>query len=331
MKLLVVLLAVVVLGVIAGPCDIYKSDGHDCVAAHSTVRALYDTYVGPLYQVQRVDNGQTTDIGVKSGIADAAEQDSFCAGTDCVILQIYDQSPMKNDLAVAPGGSAWPHPDNPANATRTTVEVGGRTVYGIYIEGREGYRRDNTTGVATGDDPETMYMIANGRHYNDKCCFDYGNAETSNIDSGDAKMEAVYWGNATHWGHGGGNGPWVLADLENGLWPGNERVNDDLPSIDVDFVFAMVKGRSGGFAIKAGDAQGGGKGLQTLYDGDRSDGYNPMKKKGAIILGIGGDNSNRGSRGTFYEGIMTAGYSSDAADAKVYDDVVAVGYANAME
>ncbi len=36
-------------------------------------------------------------------------------------------------------------------------------------------------------------------------------------------------------------------------------------------------------------------------------GYNPMHKQGAIILGIGGDNS-KGSAGTFYEGVMTSGY-----------------------
>ena len=34
-----------------------------------------------------------------------------------------------------------------------------------------------------------------------------------------------------------------------------------------------------------------------------------MHKEGAIILGIGGDNS-KGSAGTFYEGVMTSGYPS---------------------
>ena len=239
---------------------------------------------------------------------------------------------MGNHLDVAPAGSAYPFHLNPANATRAIVEVGGEDVYGLYIQGREGYRNDHTSGVARDDDPETMYMIANGRHYNNQCCFDYGNAETSGIDSGDARMEAVYFGNATRWGHGGGSGPWVMADLENGLFPGDEKIEPNFPSMDVDFIFAMVKGRSGGFAIKAGDAQGvGGKGLQTLYDGDRPQGYNPMKKKGAIILGTGGDNSSIGNRGTFYEGVMTSGYSSDYADDKVYQDVIAAGYANARE
>lgn len=69
---------------------------------------------------------------------------------------------------------------------------------------------------------------------------DYGNAELDNRDDGKATMEvrgpgdselallpihtracclqAVYFGNATQWGHGSGAGPWVMADLEQGLW-----------------------------------------------------------------------------------------------------------------
>jgi|EP01047_Picozoa_sp_COSAG01_P051389 hypothetical protein len=34
-----------------------------------------------------------------------------------------------------------------------------------------GYRNDNTSGVAKGDQPETLYMVASGSHYNEGCCF----------------------------------------------------------------------------------------------------------------------------------------------------------------
>ena len=50
-----------------------------------------------------------------------------------------------------------------------------------------------------------------------------------------------------------------------------------------------------------------------------------MKKEGSIILGIGGDNSVS-AVGSFFEGVITAGYSSDAADEAVHADVVAAGY-----
>src|SRR5579862_8147839 len=86
-----------------GPCDIYAAAGDPCVAAHSTTRALYASYNGPLYQVLRQSDGKTLDIGVvqpvaspvpdAGGYANAAAQDSFCANTYCWISIIYDQSP----------------------------------------------------------------------------------------------------------------------------------------------------------------------------------------------------------------------------------------------
>src|SRR5512142_355336 len=95
-----------------GPCDIYAAAGDPCVAAHSTTRALYAAYHGPLYQVLRQSDGKTLDIGVvqpsaspvpdPGGYADAAAQDKFCAGTYCWISIIYDQSPKHNDLTQAP-------------------------------------------------------------------------------------------------------------------------------------------------------------------------------------------------------------------------------------
>ncbi|WP_175609271.1 arabinofuranosidase catalytic domain-containing protein, partial [Streptacidiphilus griseoplanus] len=65
----------------------------------------------------------------------------------------------------------------------------------------------------------------------------------------------------------------------------------------------------------------------TYYNGARPNvsGYNPMKKQGAIILGIGGDNSH-GSAGTFYEGVMTSGYPSDATENAVQSNITAAGY-----
>src|SRR2546423_10632688 len=73
-----------------GPCDIYATGGTPCVAAHSTTRALYGAYNGPLYQVRRSSDNATRDIGVASagGVANAAAQDSFCTGTTCLITVI---------------------------------------------------------------------------------------------------------------------------------------------------------------------------------------------------------------------------------------------------
>ena len=45
-------------------------------------------------------------------------------------------------------------------------------MYGAVFLGGEGYRNDATSGVAVGDEPQSMYMVVDGTHYNDLCCFD---------------------------------------------------------------------------------------------------------------------------------------------------------------
>jgi hypothetical protein len=311
-----------------GPCDIYAAGGTPCVAAHSTTRALYASYNGPLYQVRRASDNATRDIGVLSagGYADASAQDSFCSGTSCVITVIYDQSGRGNHLTQAPGGGAAGGPDNLANATAAPTMVGGHKAYGVFVAPGTGYRNDHTSGIATGDNPEGMYAVFDGTHYNGGCCFDYGNAETSNNDTGNGHMEAIYFGNIRVWGYGTGNGPWVMADLENGLFSGvNAGYNANDPTVNYRYLTAIVKGQPNHWSIRAGNAQSGG--LSTFYSGARPNvsGYNPMHKEGAIILGIGGDNS-KGSAGTFYEGVMTSGYPSDDTENAVQANITAAGY-----
>jgi hypothetical protein len=310
------------------PCDIYASGGTPCVAAHSTTRALYSSYNGSLYQVRRASDNATLNIGVLStgGYANAAAQDSFCSGTSCVITVIYDQSGRGNNLTQAPGGGAAGGPDNLANATAAPTTVGGHKAYGVFVAPGTGYRNDHTNGIATGDQAEGMYAVLDGTHYNGGCCFDYGNAETSNNDTGNGHMEAIYFGNIKVWGYGSGNGPWVMADLENGLFSGvNQHYNANDPTVNYRYLTAMVKGGANQWAIRGGNAQSGG--LSTYYSGVRPNvsGYNPMHKEGAIILGIGGDNS-KGAQGTFYEGVMTSGYPSDATENAVQSNIASVGY-----
>ncbi|NUR31499.1 MAG: alpha-L-arabinofuranosidase, partial [Catenulispora sp.] len=179
-----------------GPCDIYASGNTPCVAAHSTTRALYGAYSGNLYQVRRSSDNTTRDIGVDSagGYANAAAQDSFCAGTTCVITIIYDQSGRGNNLTQAPGGGAAGGPDNLAVATAAPAVLNGHKAYGVFVAPGTGYRNDHTNGIATGDQPEGEYAIFDGSHYNGGCCFDYGNAETNNNDDGNGTMEAIYFG-----------------------------------------------------------------------------------------------------------------------------------------
>jgi hypothetical protein len=308
------------------PCDIYGAAGTPCVAAHSTTRALFASYNGPLYQVRRASDNTTTNISPLSagGVANAAAQDSFCAGTSCVITEIFDQSGRGNNLTQAPGGGAAGGPDNLANATAAPTVLNGHKAYGVFVAPGTGYRDDRTSGIATGDAAEGEYAIFDGTHFNGGCCFDYGNAETNNNDNGAGHMEAIYFGNITVWGFGTGNGPWIMADMENGLFSGsNVHLNSGDPTINFRFTTAVIKGQPGNWAIRGGNAQSGG--LSTFWNGARPAGYNPMHKEGAIILGIGGDNS-KGAAGTFYEGVMTSGFPSDATENAVQANIVAAGY-----
>ena len=319
------------------PCDIYAEDGGPCVAAHSTIRRLSSSYSGALYQVRvggsnTGTGGTTAEIGVGSdGFADGAAQDTACGNSACTISIIYDQSGKKNDLKVAPPGGAKTTGDNEANAKSLPVTISGHNVYGEKNPVGVGYRNNAATGTATGDNPETIYMIVGGNYSNGGCCFDYGNAETNSRDNGEGTMEAVYFGTCTIWNKGGGSGPWIMGDLENGLWAGNKSPYEENTSVPTTwkYVTGLVKGDkastanpNGHWAIKVGNAQSGT--LTTPFDGPRpSSKYNPMRKEGAIILGTGGDNSN-GAQGTFFEGLMTAHYSSDAADDAVQANIVSV-------
>ena len=270
------------------------------------------------------------------GFADTSVQQSFCTGTTCTISVLYDQSPQGNDLKKAPSGATWlPNGGVESSATAGKISASGHTVYGIYVTGNSNvaYRNNSTKGIATGDQPEAMYMVVDGKRFSSVCCFDYGNAETNSKDDGNGTMEAVYWGTDTTWGgQGEGSGPWIAADLENGMFKGNKGgwqsqaiVTPSAMSIIASYATAMLKGPSGNqFELKAGNAQSGS--LVTEWNGSRpSPGYSPKSLQGAIILGTGGDGSNGGT-GTFFEGAMTAGNPTDAVDNAVQANIVAAGY-----
>jgi len=79
------------------------------------------------------------------------------------------------------------------------------------------------------------------------------------------------------------------------------------------------------YALKDGNAAAGG--LTTEYEGPLPDigGYTPMHQEGSVLLGTGGDDSD-GSDGSFFEGVITAGYPSTATDDAIQANIVAAGY-----
>ena len=328
-----------------GPCDVYARGGAPCVAAHSTTRALYAAYDGPLYQIMRQSDGKTLDIGVvkssagdPGGYADAAAQDAFCKDTYCWITVLYDQSGQGNHLYQAPrGGFSGPAMggyNNVPVADWAPVNVMGHKVYGIFIAPGMGLRLNDPKGTAVDDQAEGQYWVFSGQHYNDGCCFDYGNAETDSRDDGDGTMETTYFGNSRGWYYGEDDGPWIMTDQENNLVgcvnpDPNDKYCRGLDAVTWRFVTATADGEPHHWRSMGGNAQEGE--LKIYYDGGRiqnpRSSYDPMRKQGAILLGNGGDNSN-GSAGTFYEAAMTAAgtFPTEAVNQEIQANVVAARY-----
>jgi hypothetical protein len=345
------------------PCEVIAKDGGGakCVTAHSTVRVIVPGYAGPLYQLCKGSSkpgpgscqGTPLDIQAKDGIADVDAHDAFCASEDCTITKIYDQSGKGNDLEPAPRGGAKSTPGNPAKAKALPVVINGRKAYGLLLKAGMGYRAGcngctvkQGNGMAMGDASQTIYMVTSQKDLIDGCCFDYGNAETTCNDDGNGFIEAVYFGGGVVWGsgYGGKPGPWVMADLENGLYAGwqnkqDKNISTNMP-LKFDFVTAVLVGDTaeknngkGRFALYGADAQGKdatfGK-LACLYDGIRPEkpGYLPMQKQGSLVLNVSGDNSNGGG-GRFYEGATIVGpLVSKTTLSFLHAVVVAAKYAN---
>lgn len=375
-----------------GPCDILGAAGNPCFAAHSTIRALYAKYDGPLYTV-RNKHGKSAQIKPlkPGGFANAKEHEALCPREgDCVISHVIDQSGHGNTLGVRDDRQMVQKSGNLGklhklvDATKHKIFVGDNIpVYGMYFDPGYGYHCNKTKGVAKGNEPETMYAVMTGKRFGNSCCFDYGNSEADEKSDGAGTMEAIYFGNA-RWrpieepvvphrketpnsgyaepgctlapaspfqdpgenrsicdGTADSNnccGPWVGADLEFGMYYGGGNVstyNAQNKPLRHDFVSLMLKGRTDSFALKGGDATRGS--LSTMYDGPRpppippfprwpkGGKYQPMNKKGAIILATGGDQSNS-ARGNFYEGFMASGATTDATDEAVQANIASVKY-----
>jgi alpha-L-arabinofuranosidase B-like protein len=73
--------------------------------------------------------------------------------------------------------------DNLPVADMAPVTISGHKAYGVFIAPGMGLRNNDTTGIAVGDQPEGMYWVLDGRHFNDGCCFDYGNANCVSFES----------------------------------------------------------------------------------------------------------------------------------------------------
>ena len=146
------------------PADVAALVFARILAAHSTVRALYANYAGPLYTVIHNQSNKSMDINVSKpgGYADVAQHEGLCPKEgECIIARVIDQSGHGNHLAPRddrgvphrgkPG--QYGHYHNPVDASAHKIFVGGDNtqVYGMYFDPGMGYKNNLTTGIATGD------------------------------------------------------------------------------------------------------------------------------------------------------------------------------------
>jgi non-reducing end alpha-L-arabinofuranosidase len=335
-----------------GPCDIYNEAGNECVAAYSTIRRLLSTYTGPLYQVRSGSNAMNTGTGgmlhdipqTADGFGDKAAQDAVCMNTTCTVAKLYDQSGRGNHITVAKagltnGGQYAGMDDFESSATKGPMKVAGKDVYSLYMEARQGYRQTMAgNGMALGDDPQGIYMLADGTRTGTACCWDFGNV-TPNPKSY-AEMNTLFLGVA-YWGRGAGNGPWFGADFEAGVWMGgsmpgqpgwgglndaaNAPPNSQNPSMRVKYALGFLKTTNGPerYALRMADIATATS-VTTAYAGNYPS-TKHLDSKGAVVLGVGGDNSNN-SFSTFYEGAIVQGFPSDATENAVFENLKALGY-----
>ena len=162
-----------------------------------------------------------------------------------------------------------------------------------------------------------------------QCCFDFGQGETNDSDDGNATMNAIYYGTDCWTGNCTGPGPWVGADIENGMYFSNTGNNPPAyPSENGTFLSAWEENNGGtNMTLQYGNAQSGGL-IQTYSGALPSGGYDPMKIQSSIELGTGGDNTSLGD-GEFFEAADVSGFPSEATQSAVQANIVAAGYSQA--
>jgi non-reducing end alpha-L-arabinofuranosidase len=328
-----------------GPCDIYAEADTPCVGAYSTIRRLRKAYTGPLYQVRSGSSAQNTGTGgllhdiamTADGFADASAQDAACAGSICTISRVYDQSGNDNHLSVAkkgPAGTTYSDQDDfESIADGEELTVGDHRVYSLYMAARQGYRLPvRGSDVPFGSEAQGLYMLADGSRVGSQCCWDFGNVSVDPTVY--TSTNALFFGTA-YWGKGAGAGPWFMADFATGIWAGGSipdepgygdfsdlgPANPNNPSLLVPFALGFLKTDATKYALRMANAQSASS-VTTAYQGNLP---HALDNQGAIVLGVGADNSNNSS-GTFYEGAVLSGFPTDAAELDVLLNIKAAGY-----
>jgi non-reducing end alpha-L-arabinofuranosidase len=165
-----------------------------------------------------------------------------------------------------------------------------------------------------------------------ECCFDFGNAEINDDNGGPGTMDAVSL-MCDIVGSEQSCEPTVQADLEDGAYAQIQKSGAS------QFVMAALSNggvATGNLQTWWGDAAQSGSlstsgpislsSLMPEFGGTgQPNQYAPMHQEGAVLLGIGGDNSIRAA-GEFYEGVITQGAPSQTVWSQILSNAQGSSY-----
>jgi hypothetical protein len=284
------------------------------------------------------------------GFVDASVLEGACkmsavvSNPVCSVVKLYDHSGNGTDIGLALGGlsngGTYADYDNFETVMNQNARltVGGRTVYSLYMGARNGYRIEEIgAAMPLEAEPQGVYMLADGTHAGSACCWDFGNVTTNPASYGE--MNTLFFGQA-YWGKGSGSPPWWGADFEAGVWMGgsvasdpgwgglnnpNPTGNPNSPSFaGVKFALGFLKTDDDNdqtYALRMANIET----ATSVHEAYRGPHPKHTDNLGAVVLGVGGDNSNN-SFGTFYEGAITVGFPTDEAEQGILENIQAVGY-----
>lgn len=303
-----------------GPCDILAAAGTPCVAAHSVVRKMFAADTGNAFIVQRTSDSTFLNISFQqNSLTDVSGVPFFCVGTICNLFSICDQvtntcSGTGNNLpALGPSYTTYATITQPNGIVTPKVFTNPNSAV---FRNRANSIKSGSNAIPTGNSSTTEYMVINTSDgVSPFCCGTYGNMEATVADTGNGHMFALSYTTQTVGHAGTPPGPWPGVDWENGIYSYGPTV------VAGDPLTVLAKYNSGNttWTLKSGDATAGG--LTTLNNSAPPAGYTAAFE-GGLSLGEGGDGS--ASKTSWEEGAITASPTTDATDALIQANIVAV-------
>jgi hypothetical protein len=130
-------------------------------------------------------------------------------------------------------------------------------------------------------------------------------------------MEAVDFGNSTGWGRGVGTGPWIMTDLENGLFAGQSAAAMSTTRGSAVAAFLLVTAAACGHGRTTG---GGGSGGAAASCGGSGGGVGGAAARGARLAFVEYEAEAAATNGTVLPPSRTPGQLANESSGRHWSD-----------